>query len=211
MLALFCYIQSSKNSVPLYAFFIIFSHEYHVDLCIELCSSDGLVVLHGTNINVEHYTQTFQPFCFIAAMLIGTLDIYYFTSLSLTLTLTGGHNVSSEQNLLVSFSRTLFNWSGRSMIWCWSNWSLLSWHHLTVNVFTRHLWISFVQIGLMIYSTELFILIQFCMTLSLIQSHWSVKKQKPCANYLTKLSVWVKSVYCWDMFVWQISYCLYLS
>ena len=59
-----------------------------------------LLVLRGTTFNVRHYTQTVHPIVFIPAMLIGTIDFYHFRSLSLTLTLSGGHKVSTMQNLL---------------------------------------------------------------------------------------------------------------
>ena len=61
-------------------------------------------------------TCTFlTEFVFIPALLLGIIDFYYFIPLSLTLTLFGGvgegwgwgrgsHKVSTEQNLLLSFS-----------------------------------------------------------------------------------------------------------
>ena len=58
--------------------------------------------------NIGHYMQTVQPIFFIPAMLIGTFDHYKFILLSLTLTLPRGHKVSTKQNLLASFSPTLF-------------------------------------------------------------------------------------------------------
>ena len=45
---------------------------------------------------------------FIPAMLIGTIELCRFIQLSLTLTLPGSHKVIAKQNLLPSFSRTLF-------------------------------------------------------------------------------------------------------
>ena len=53
-----------------------------------------------------------QAIFFVRVMLIGaigTIDFYHFVPLSLTLTLAGGHKVSTKQNLLASFSRMLFN------------------------------------------------------------------------------------------------------
>ena len=55
------------------------------------------------NFYVGHCTQTFQPNCFISAMLLGIVHFYHFLPLSLTLTLPGGHKVSTKQNLLASF------------------------------------------------------------------------------------------------------------
>ena len=80
--------------------------EYHVDLCNE--SSTCPPVLYGKNFNVGQYMQTFQPTFFIPALLIGTIGFYHFIPLSLTLTLPGGHKVSTKQNLLASFSHTFF-------------------------------------------------------------------------------------------------------
>ena len=40
----------------------------------------------------------------VPALLIGTIDFCYFISLSLTLTVPGGHKVSAKRNLLASFS-----------------------------------------------------------------------------------------------------------
>ena len=54
----------------------------------------------------------FQPNVFIPAVLIGTIELFHFISLSMTLTLAGGHKVNRMQNLWTSFSCKLFNWSG---------------------------------------------------------------------------------------------------
>ena len=51
--------------------------------------------------------QNVQQQFFISAMLIGTIDLYHFIRLSLTLTMPGGHKVSASQNLLAFiFSHT---------------------------------------------------------------------------------------------------------
>ena len=42
-------------------------------------------------------------------MLIGIIDFYLSIPLSQTLTLSGGHKVIAKQNLLASFSPTLFH------------------------------------------------------------------------------------------------------
>ena len=42
----------------------------------------------------------------------GTIDFCHFIPLSLTLTLPGPHKVSIKQNVVASFSLSLFNWSG---------------------------------------------------------------------------------------------------
>ena len=54
-------------------------------------------VLHGKNFNVGHYKQTVQPNFIIPATLVGTIDFYHFTLLSLTVTLHGEHTVSTTQ------------------------------------------------------------------------------------------------------------------
>ena len=46
----------------------------------------GLLVLLGTG----HYMLTFSRIFFVRAMLIGAIDLHYFTTLSVTLTLAGG-------------------------------------------------------------------------------------------------------------------------
>ena len=66
-------------------------------------------LLYGKSFSVEHYMQTFKSDVVIHAMLIGTIDLHYHIPLSLTLTLAWGHKVSAMQNLIASFSRTLFN------------------------------------------------------------------------------------------------------
>ena len=60
-------------------------------------------------------------------MFIGTIDFCHFIRLSLTLTLPWGHKVSAKQNLLASFSRILFIWSGWNLILWWSNSSWTFW------------------------------------------------------------------------------------
>ena len=45
---------------------------------------------------------------FLAYTVVGTIDFYHFILLSLTWALPGGHQVSTKQNQLASFSPTLF-------------------------------------------------------------------------------------------------------
>ena len=54
-------------------------------------------ILRGKNFNIGHYMQTVPPNVFIPAMLIGTTDFYHFIPLSLSLTLPGGHSISTKQ------------------------------------------------------------------------------------------------------------------
>ena len=65
--------------------------------------------------------QTVRSNVFILLTLIGTIDFYHFVMLSLTLTLSGDHKVSTKQHLLASFSGTLFIWSGWNLMWWWSS------------------------------------------------------------------------------------------
>ena len=82
----------------------------HKQLGLSSCCPPGQpAVLHGKNFNVGYCKQTFRPNTFILAMLIGTIEFCHFIPLSVTLTLAGGHKVSTEQNLLASFSCILFN------------------------------------------------------------------------------------------------------
>ena len=53
-----------------------------------------------------------QPNPFIPAMLTGTYGFYHYIQLSMTLTLTMGHTVSTKQNLLPSFSHNTFQLNG---------------------------------------------------------------------------------------------------
>ena len=82
-------------------------YEYHMDLFNESCLSvrpaSRPSTLHGTAFNLGHHTQVVQPNCFIPALLTGTIDFYHFTPLSVTLTMLGGHKVSTKQDLLASF------------------------------------------------------------------------------------------------------------
>ena len=91
----------------------------NMDLCNQSCQSsrtpDGRPsILLGTNVNIKHYEQTYQLNSVTPAMLIGTIDYYHFTPLSVTLSLAGGFKVKAKQNLLASFFCTLFN------TWVWT-------------------------------------------------------------------------------------------
>ena len=100
----------------------VVSHVHPASQCLSgVCAS----VLHGKNIG--HYGQTCQPNSFIPAMFVGTIDSCHFISLSMTLTLAGGHKVSTKQNLFASFSGTLLNWMG----WNLRRWSNSSWYPKT--------------------------------------------------------------------------------
>ena len=75
-------------------------------ICVmSLVGPDGwLVVLRGKNLNVGHYTQTFEPIVFILTMLIGTIDFYHFISLSLVVlhgkNLNVGHNAQNFEPIV---------------------------------------------------------------------------------------------------------------
>ena len=74
-----------------------------MDLCSELCLSSrlsiGHAVLHGKAVLCRLCLQTFQQ----NAVLKGIIDFYHFISLSVTLTFSRSHNVSTKQNLLSTF------------------------------------------------------------------------------------------------------------
>ena len=59
-------------------------------------------------LNIRHIRQTVQSNFAIPTMLTGAIDFYHFIPLSLTLTLSRGHSITAKQNLLASFSPTLF-------------------------------------------------------------------------------------------------------
>ena len=63
-------------------------------------------IFHSKNFNVGHNRQTVQPNVYRPAMLICTIDFYY--SIPLSLSLTRGHKVSAKQNIVASFSHTLY-------------------------------------------------------------------------------------------------------
>ena len=65
-----------------------------------------LSILRGRNFKFGHYSQNVQPNSLIPTMLTGTIDFDHFISLSVTLTLAVGQNVST--NLSASFSYKLF-------------------------------------------------------------------------------------------------------
>ena len=122
----------------------------------------------------------------------------------------GGHKVSTKQNLLASFSYTLFNWSGWNLTLCWSSVSQTCWFYFWVRLsetrdkvadllttspkinISMHSGIydliSFkfsMIIGIIIF----FILILILVTLISIQGHRSVRNKNFCTYYLTKFSI----------------------
>ena len=82
-------------------------YEYCMDQCNKSSLSIRPSIVPGKNLKVEHYAQTVQPTVCMPAVLIGTID--YLKPLSVILTLARGQKVSAKQNLLASFSRTLFS------------------------------------------------------------------------------------------------------
>ena len=70
------------------------------NICLSCQPAGRPVILRGR--------QTSKPILFIPAILIGAIDFYHFIWPSLTLTLPGGHKISTEENLLASFSPTFF-------------------------------------------------------------------------------------------------------
>ena len=98
------FTHCAKGCVLCYAF------EYHVLLCYEFYMSRQLSGWPScvAKTSFGHCRQFYQPNFFIPAMMIGTLGFYHFVPFSLTLTLAGDHKVCAKQNLLASFSGTLF-------------------------------------------------------------------------------------------------------
>ena len=79
----------------------------YVRTCV--CMSAQLHVFCGKNFfNVGQYMHTSQPKFFIPAIFLGTIYFCYRILLSLTLTLPGGHKVSTKHNLLASFLALFF-------------------------------------------------------------------------------------------------------
>ena len=69
-----------------------------------------LSVLCGqhTGIGYTAHAQTFQTNVFMPVLRTSTADCFHSVPLSVTLVLVGGHKISTEHNLLASFSYTLF-------------------------------------------------------------------------------------------------------
>ena len=120
------------HSVRLLFVRFIDPHEYH--LCSESCSSvrpSGQMAGPPTSrpscitttlmLDITHKLSTI---IFIPLILIGTVDLYHFIPLSVTLTFVAGHKVSTKQDLLATFSRTLqlvLRWTDQDTVclyWC---------------------------------------------------------------------------------------------
>ena len=85
-------------------------------------------------------------------LMMGTINFYHFMSLSVTLTLAGGHKFSGKQYLLVSFSHTLvkFSWAGWNMVWCLKQFKFNScvWQRcLSRSVPEIHLHVALLKLG----------------------------------------------------------------
>ena len=93
-------------------------HEHHMDLCNQSSASWPSLVMKTWTLTL--YVNFPVKFFFIFAMLTGTIDLYHFIPLSVTLTLALGHKVCAKQSLVASFPCTLFNWSGWNLM-CGSN------------------------------------------------------------------------------------------
>ena len=158
--------------------------------------------------------KLFYHFFFIPAMSIGNIDFYYFIPLSQTLTMPGGGKVSVKQNLLASFSCTLFIWSQWNLLLkqfklnflrlllrkisrnngkncCFTDW-VKKLGIVMHSYIYKSIWF---KLGIMIDAVILYILIQYSLTLTMNQSHRSAKKQE----LLRQLSVF-------DQFEWKLVY-----
>ena len=81
----------------------------YVMSCVRLAGHSCMVKIFS----VGHFTN---QFFLISAMPLGTIDFFHFIPLSLTLTLPGGHKVSTKQNLLLRFHTCFL--SDQDEIWC---------------------------------------------------------------------------------------------
>ena len=150
-----------------------------------------------------------------------------FELLSLTLTLPGSHRVSTKQNLLDSFSCTLFIWSEWNLMWWWSNSTRTTLDYFWVRFNeTREIsavlqaasktytleYIHMFRLGVMIHTIVLYILIIVSLTLTLIQGHRSERKQKLLHQFSHIGFKWFEwnLVYHRDLLVWWTSYSFYL-
>ena len=79
--------------------------EYHITICIQSCLFTNmpgqpaivqLAILGGKNFNFRRYMQNFIPNSFTPTILAGTIDFCHCIPLLLTLTLTGGLEVSTR-------------------------------------------------------------------------------------------------------------------
>ena len=142
------------------------------------------------------------------------------------LELAWGSQISTKQNLLASFSHTLFSCSGLNLIWCWSSkiwtsWSYFwvrlnewnkgnnccfnNWRKENLNVgmhsgICNSIWFKH---SLMIDDIQLYIVILALLTLTLIPGHRSAWKQIPLWQLSHKGLDWFgwNLVYCWDLLV----------
>ena len=134
---------------------------------------------------------TYKLFC-----QIGTIDVYHFTLLSLTLTLPGGLKVSTKQSQLASFSCTLFNWSG----WILSGFEAFQVEHPDT-ILSEICW----RKG---NNCCLYILILVWSTLTVVQGHRNARKQKLVCQLSHKVfshCEW-NLLYCWGLLLWWAWY-----
>ena len=142
---------------------------------------------------------------------LGTIDLNHFILFSLTLTMGGDQKVSRKQNLLASFSYTLFIWSGWNVMWWGSNSRWTPWDYfwlwvrfsetreITAVLLTAskqfnivmHLdvyeWIWF-KIGMIIDTSILCVLILVLLSWPSFEVTGVWESKNFCANYLTKFS-----------------------
>ena len=127
-------------------------------------------------------------------MFLGTIDFYHFMPLYVVLTLGGGQNVSGKENLLVSFSRTLFHQMEWNLVWRRSSghfgttfeWEsrempavyILHQKNFTVGMHPDVYEQTRFILVLMTDTTELYISVLVHVTLILFQGHGNARKQK---------------------------------
>ena len=106
--------------------------ECHMYLCYELCLSCQLTGYLGSCLSFLAKTLSFNITCKLSTKFCHTCHacrhhcLFHFIPLSLTVTLHGGYKVSTKQNLLASFSHTLFIRSGWNLMWLWNNLTWIS-------------------------------------------------------------------------------------
>ena len=142
-----------------------------------------------------------------------------FTPFSPTLPLPGGHTVSAKQNLLASFSRALFIWSGWNLMWWWNSSSWTPWDsskgywkkgnnccfidcfkNFNVGMHSDVYESIWFKLGMMIDTVVLYILILVKLTWPWFKVTGMLESKIFCANYLTKCSVDLNWIWkCWDL------------
>ena len=93
--------------------FLIYMSNIIMHQCNQLCSSCRCPSVHlpcvAKTFMLDITCKTCEPKWVTPAMFIGTIDLYHFVPLLVTLIVNGSHKVNIKQDLLATFSCTLFN------------------------------------------------------------------------------------------------------